>query len=53
MHTEMATNVTEIQRYLKIWEPFRDLWEVNRDMFIKKYENLKPSVSSFNADLGR
>jgi dynein heavy chain len=53
MNTEMATIVSQMQNYLKIWEPFRDFWEVNTDMFIKRYEDLKPSVSSLNADIRR
>ncbi|PNF16790.1 hypothetical protein B7P43_G00884 [Cryptotermes secundus] len=50
---EMATVVSQIQNYLKIWESFRDLWEVNTDLLIQRYENLKPSVSSFDADIRR
>jgi len=53
MYAEMATNVSQIHNYLKIWEQFRDLWEVNTDIFITKYEDLKPSASSFDRDIGR
>jgi dynein heavy chain len=49
----MAANMNQIQNYLKTWEQFRDLWEVNTDVFITKYEDLKPSVSSFDRDIGR
>jgi dynein heavy chain len=53
MPTEMETNVSQIQNYLKNWEKFRDLWEVKTDIFVRKYENLKPSASSFDRDMGR
>jgi dynein heavy chain len=53
MNVEMATVVSQIQNYLKLWEPFRDLWEVNTDILIKGYESLKPPVSSFDADIRR
>ena len=42
-----------IQQYLKIWDPFRDMWEVDKDLFIKRYETLNPSVTSFDADISR
>lgn len=27
-----------IQDYLKIWEPFRDIWEVDKNSFIARYQ---------------
>jgi dynein heavy chain len=53
MSTETAANINQIQNYMKTWEQFRDLWEVNTDIFIMQYEDLKPSVSSFDRDIGR
>jgi dynein heavy chain len=53
MFAEMATNESQIHNYLKTWVQFRDLWEVNTDIFITKYEDLKPSSSSFDRDIGR
>jgi hypothetical protein len=41
LHIEIATNISLIQNYLEIWNPFRDLLEGNR------------AVSSVNADTGR
>jgi dynein heavy chain len=49
----MATVIDQMQGYLKMWEPFRDFWEVNADTFIKRYEDLKPSVLSFDTDIRR
>ncbi|KAF7401616.1 hypothetical protein HZH68_007436 [Vespula germanica] len=42
---------SQIQIYLKTWEPFKDVWEVNKDIFIQRYEKLKPTVTSFDSDI--
>ncbi|XP_033219684.1 dynein heavy chain 2, axonemal [Belonocnema kinseyi] len=52
-NNEVAFCFSQIQDYLKTWEPFRDLWEVNKDMFIERYEKLDPSVASFDSDISR
>lgn len=33
---EVAFCFSQVQNYLKTWEPFRDLWEVNKDLFIQR-----------------
>lgn len=35
---------------MKTWEPFRDLWEVDKVRFIEKYKEAKPTATEFNAD---
>lgn len=42
-----------IQEYMKSWEPFRDMWEVEKDRFIEKYEMKNPSAEQFDANIGR
>ncbi|KAI4504209.1 hypothetical protein M0802_000680 [Mischocyttarus mexicanus] len=44
---------SQVQTYLKTWEPFKDVWEVNKDIFIQRYEKLKPTVISFDSDITR
>lgn len=34
---EVTHCFNQLQNYLKTWEPFSDVWEVNKDMFIKRY----------------
>ncbi|XP_012153483.1 dynein heavy chain 2, axonemal kl-2 [Megachile rotundata] len=43
----------QVQSYLKSWEPFQEVWEVNREMFLQRYEKLKPSAQSFDSDIVR
>lgn len=35
------------------WEPFRDLWEVDKDKFIARYEREAPSASLFDSNISR
>ncbi|XP_063992510.1 dynein axonemal heavy chain 2-like [Diachasmimorpha longicaudata] len=53
LNDEVLYCTQHIQQYLKSWESFADIWEVNRDMFITRYEKLNPTVASFDADIGR
>ncbi|XP_008209980.1 dynein heavy chain 2, axonemal [Nasonia vitripennis] len=52
-NNEVSYCFTQVQNYLTTWEPFRDIWEVNKDLFIQRYEKLKPTVALFDADIGR
>lgn len=38
---------------MKVWEPFRDMWEVDKDLFIERYERENPTVEVFDANIGR
>lgn len=38
---------------MKMWEPFRDMWEVDKDKFIERYEQEKPNAAQFDANIGR
>ncbi|KAL2735253.1 dynein axonemal heavy chain 2 [Vespula squamosa] len=51
LDNEMNYCFSQIQTYLKTWEPFKDVWEVNKDIFIHRYEKLKPTVTSFDSDI--
>ncbi|XP_042256267.1 dynein axonemal heavy chain 2 [Thunnus maccoyii] len=51
--TGMTANATHLQAYLKTWDRYRDIWEVNKDSFIQRYQRLNPPVTSFDADIHR
>lgn len=49
----MTANGTNLKNYLATWDNYREIWEINKDMFIKRYQKLNPQVSSFDADIAR
>lgn len=49
----MKVNVAQIQQYMTIWEPFKEMWEVDKDMFIERYEAQRPNAAQFDSDIGR
>lgn len=50
---EVSLNVKMIQNYMKIWEPFRDMWEIDKELFLQRYEVANPNAATFDADIGR
>ncbi|XP_023311334.1 dynein heavy chain 2, axonemal [Anoplophora glabripennis] len=53
LNQEVRVNVEKIKEYMRIWEPFRDLWEVDKDKFIERYEKENPSASLFDSNIAR
>ncbi|KAM6908086.1 dynein axonemal heavy chain 2-like [Lycodopsis pacificus] len=49
----MTANVSQLQAYLKTWDKYRDIWQINQDSFIQRYWRLNPSVTTFDADIHR
>lgn len=49
----MTSNASLLQNYLKTWDMYREIWEINKDSFIRRYQRLNPPVSSFDADIAR
>ncbi|KAJ1531260.1 hypothetical protein HK405_001362, partial [Cladochytrium tenue] len=49
----LASNSTKCQAYLQIWDPYKEIWEVNKDAFIRRYAKHKPALSTFDADINR
>ncbi|XP_062240587.1 dynein axonemal heavy chain 2 [Platichthys flesus] len=47
----MTANANLLQAYLKTWDKYRDIWEMNKDTFIQRYQRLNPPVTSFDADI--
>ncbi|XP_062072422.1 dynein axonemal heavy chain 2 isoform X1 [Lepus europaeus] len=49
----MNNNASLLQSYLRTWDMYREIWEINKDSFIRRYQRLNPPVSSFDADIAR
>ncbi|XP_071951094.1 dynein axonemal heavy chain 2-like isoform X2 [Antedon mediterranea] len=49
----MQANAQHLKSYLSTWDNYREIWEINKDAFIRRYQNLNPPVSSFDADIAR
>ncbi|XP_049338447.1 dynein axonemal heavy chain 2 [Astyanax mexicanus] len=49
----MTANASHLQAYLKTWDKHREIWEINKDSFIRRYQHLNPPVSSFDSDIAR
>ncbi|KAJ3217500.1 Dynein heavy chain 2, axonemal [Dinochytrium kinnereticum] len=49
----MANNAVKCQAYLRNWDSYREIWEINKDAFIRRYAKLKPALSTFDADINR
>lgn len=49
----MSTNIVHLQKHLKTWDKYRDIWEIKKDPFILRYQRLNTSVTSFEADINR
>ncbi|XP_066252128.1 LOW QUALITY PROTEIN: dynein axonemal heavy chain 2 [Euwallacea similis] len=53
LNQEVKAAVEKIKGYVKVWEPFRDLWEVDKDKFMERYEGENPSAALFDTNIGR
>ncbi|KAF7654720.1 hypothetical protein LDENG_00065830, partial [Lucifuga dentata] len=51
--TGITANATLLHTYQKTWDKYREIWEINKDNFIQRYQRLNPPVSSFDADIAR
>ena len=49
----MSANAARCQAYLRTWDAYREIWEINKDAFIRRYAKLKPALSTFDADISR
>ncbi len=49
----MDNNAKMLEQYLTTWNNFRELWEINKDMFLQRYEQRNPAVSTFDGDIAR
>lgn len=51
--SEVELAMTDLRQYLKNWDPLREIWETDRDLFISRYEKANPSAEAFNNDIGK
>lgn len=51
--TGMSAHVGHLQAYLRTWDKYRNIWEINKDSFIQRYQRLNPSVTSIDAEINR
>jgi len=49
----VTTNGQNLASYLTTWDNYCEIWEINKDAFIRRYQKLNPQVSSFDADIAR
>lgn len=49
----MEMNAKLLENYLNSWNNFRELYEVNKDTFLIRYEQRNPGVSTFDGDIAR
>ncbi|KAI9101992.1 dynein heavy chain and region D6 of dynein motor-domain-containing protein [Phlyctochytrium arcticum] len=49
----MSGNAAKCQQYLRTWDSYREIWEINKDAFIRRYAKLKPALSKFDGDINR
>ena len=49
----VTINGQNLTNYLMTWDNYREIWEINKDAFIRRYQKLNPQVSSFDADIAR
>ncbi|XP_065644391.1 dynein axonemal heavy chain 2 isoform X2 [Hydra vulgaris] len=49
----VSKNAGELLKYLTIWDSYKEIWELDKEAFIRRYQRLNPPVSSFDADIAR
>jgi dynein heavy chain len=49
----MDNNAKLLEQYLTTWNNFRELWEISKDMFLLRYEQRNPTVTTFDSDIAR
>ncbi|KZC12413.1 Dynein heavy chain 2, axonemal [Dufourea novaeangliae] len=53
LNDEVNFCFAQMQAYLKTWEPFQEVWEINRYLYLQRYEKLRPTAESYDADITR
>jgi dynein heavy chain, axonemal len=49
----LDANEKHLNDYQKTWDDFRELWDVDKERFIARYEERCPDASRFDADINR
>lgn len=53
IHSGMTKNATKCHAYIRNWDSYREIWEINKEAFVRRYAKLKPALSTFDADINR
>ncbi|KAJ0006370.1 hypothetical protein NQD34_013643, partial [Periophthalmus magnuspinnatus] len=48
--TGMSSNASHLQAYLQTWDKYREIWEINKDLYIQDYNRYSPP-STFDKDI--
>jgi dynein heavy chain len=49
----MSDNTVKCQNYVRTWDTYREIWEINKDAFIRRYAKLQPTIATFDSDINR
>ncbi|RKP21179.1 hypothetical protein ROZALSC1DRAFT_20732 [Rozella allomycis CSF55] len=49
----LSNNVVKCNEYIHNWDSYKEIWEINKDAFIRRYAKLKPAMSTFESDINR
>ena len=47
----MGGTATELQKYLSYWDKYKVLWEMDKDVYIRKYAKANRSPTHFDTDI--
>ncbi|KAL7754402.1 hypothetical protein RI367_000383 [Sorochytrium milnesiophthora] len=53
LHGGLSSNANSCNAYVHSWDSYREIWEINKDAFIRRYAKMKPALSTFDADINR
>ncbi|XP_055012614.1 dynein axonemal heavy chain 2 [Boleophthalmus pectinirostris] len=48
--TGMSANASHLQAYLQTWDKYREIWEINKDLYIQDYNRYSPP-GTFDKDI--
>ena len=49
----IVQNNDHIRKFVEVWDAYKEIWQINKNAFIKRYQKHNPAVSSFDADIAR
>lgn len=50
---EVVFNQQQVDEYLEQWKPFKALWEMDKDLFMKKFNEMRIAAKSFEKNFTR
>ena len=49
----IVQNNEHLTKFVEVWDGYKEIWQINKNAFIKRYQRHNPAVSSFDADIAR